>query len=121
MSRSIKAPAPVALLNEALTPLQFWLLLAQSASLARAPRGRGERVLVWPGFGAGNASTVVLRRYLEFLGYRTEGWSQGVTPAGKSRSLMTTSSPAPNLSAIDARLKASELQEHMPISSDRRP
>ena len=34
-------------------------------------------MLVWPGFGAGNASTTTLRGYLRFLGYKVEGWSQG--------------------------------------------
>ncbi|MEM9620544.1 MAG: alpha/beta fold hydrolase [Pseudomonadota bacterium] len=77
MNRSLSAPPPTALLNEALTPLQFSLLLLQSPALAMAPRGRGERVLVYPGFGAGNTSTIVLRNYLNFLGYRAQGWSLG--------------------------------------------
>jgi pimeloyl-ACP methyl ester carboxylesterase len=42
-----------------------------------APRGSGERVLVWPGFGAGNSSTAVLRGYLRYLGYQAEGWQLG--------------------------------------------
>lgn len=77
MNRSITAPSRGALLNEALTPLQFSLLLLQAPALALAPRGQGERVLVWPGFGAGNSSTSLLRGYLNFLGYRVEGWSLG--------------------------------------------
>lgn len=77
MKRNIKPPARGALINEAFTPLQFSLLLAQAPSLALAPRGRGEQVLVWPGFGAGNSSTATLRAYLRYLGYQAEGWSQG--------------------------------------------
>lgn len=77
MTRNFPPPPPSALLNEALTPLQIPFLLAQTPNLALAPRGRGERVLVWPGFGAGNASTTTLRAYLRYLGYRVEGWSQG--------------------------------------------
>ena len=77
VERNIQPPPPSALLNEMLTPLQFPFLLSQAPNLALAPRGNGESVLVWPGFGAGNASTTTLRGYLRFLGYRVEGWSQG--------------------------------------------
>ncbi len=77
MNRSISPPPSSALLNEALAPWQFGALLLQSPSLARAPRGNGERVLVWPGFGAGNSSTGVLRGYLRYLGYRAQGWTLG--------------------------------------------
>ena len=77
MNRSIEPPRRSALLNEALTPIQFSRLLLQAPSLAMAPRGRGERVLVWPGFGAGNSSTALLRNYLGFLGYQAKGWKQG--------------------------------------------
>jgi pimeloyl-ACP methyl ester carboxylesterase len=77
MKRSIQAPTPLTLLNEALTPLQLSLFLLQAPALAMAPRGNGERVLVWPGFGAGNSSTAVLRGYLRYLGYQAEGWQLG--------------------------------------------
>jgi pimeloyl-ACP methyl ester carboxylesterase len=87
VKRNIPPPPPSALLNEALTPLQIPFLLAQTPNLALAPRGRGERVLVWPGFGAGNASTTTLRAYLRYLGYRVEGWSQG-TNSGDVLSLL---------------------------------
>ncbi len=76
MKRNIRPPSRTALLNEAFTPLQLSLLLLQLPSLAIAPRGRGT-VLVWPGFGAGNASTTTLRGFLSYLGYRVEGWSEG--------------------------------------------
>jgi pimeloyl-ACP methyl ester carboxylesterase len=42
---------------------------------------------VLPGFGAGDGSTLVLRRYLRFLGYSVRGWSLGVN-AGDVRALM---------------------------------
>ena len=73
----IKPPPRSALLNEALTPLQLGSLALQSPVLASAPRGRGERVIVLPGFGASDASTAVLRTYLNYLGYRVSGWGQG--------------------------------------------
>ncbi len=73
----IEAPPRAALIREILTPLQFGSLALQSPLLAAAPRGRGERVLVLPGFGASDASTSVLRAYLGFLGYRVTGWGLG--------------------------------------------
>lgn len=76
MQRTIRPPPRTALFNEALTPLQLWLLLLEAPSLALAPRGSG-RVLVWPGFGAGNTSTATLRAFLRFLGYQAEGWTEG--------------------------------------------
>lgn len=45
--------------------------------LARMPRGKGDRVLVIPGFGAGDGSTAILRAYLRFLGYDVHGWGLG--------------------------------------------
>ena len=48
-----------------------------AAALASAPRGDGHPVLVLPGFIAGDASTVVLRRYLKWLGYDAHAWELG--------------------------------------------
>jgi pimeloyl-ACP methyl ester carboxylesterase len=52
-----------------LTALAPWLLTA--------PRGGGSPVLVVPGFGAGDGSTAVLRRYLGLLGHDVSGWGLG--------------------------------------------
>lgn len=76
MPGAIKPPPASALLRELFTPVQIPLLLAQFPWLALAPRGRG-RVLVWPGFGASNASTLPIRNYLSYLGYEVEGWPLG--------------------------------------------
>lgn len=43
-----------------------------------AKRGRGEPVMVLPGFMADDASTVVLRRFLNDIGYRARGWGLGI-------------------------------------------
>ena len=77
MNRNLTAPSRGALFNEWLTPLQFSLSLPQLPALTRAPRGNGTPVLVWPGFGAGNASTAVLRRFLRYLGHDAKGWPLG--------------------------------------------
>ena len=69
MDRSILPPSPRRLANEAFTPLEIPRWFLRAPNLALAPRGRGEKVLVWPGFGAGDGSTVPLRSYLGYLGY----------------------------------------------------
>ena len=52
------------------------LLLAAPGLLA-APRGDGHGVLVFPGLLAGDSSTVPLRVFLRWLGYRVRGWDLG--------------------------------------------
>ena len=57
-----------------------WDIGALSATLpvlARAPRGDGHAVLVIPGLGASDMSTLILRRFLSTLGYATYGWELG--------------------------------------------
>ena len=50
--------------------------------LQKAPRAdadaHGSSVIVFPGLSAGDLSTVPLRKYLDSLGYATEGWNQGL-------------------------------------------
>ena len=69
-------------------PALFWSDYARSLgefsslswswpALARAPKGDGHPVLVIPGLGADDLSTVFLRRYLRHLGYRTYRWKLG--------------------------------------------
>jgi pimeloyl-ACP methyl ester carboxylesterase len=57
--------------------LEAGSLLPALPLLASAPRGDGHTVLVIPGLGVDDESTVVLRRYLEFKGYRAEPWGLG--------------------------------------------
>ena len=45
--------------------------------LARAPKGDGHAVMVFPGLSANDASTVPLRHYLQSLNYKPWGWEQG--------------------------------------------
>lgn len=54
----------------ALGGLSPWLL-------GHAPRGDGHPVLVLPGFMADDSSTLILRTFLEKLGYQTYGWGLG--------------------------------------------
>ena len=73
----LRPPPPWSMLREA----WFGWDLARSAAwlpeLARQPRGNGEPLLVLPGLTVGDGSTVALRAYLGWLGYRVHGWGLG--------------------------------------------
>lgn len=56
---------------------EFGALLPSWPLLARAPKGDGHAVMVFPGLSANDSSTVPLRQYLQTLGYQPWGWSQG--------------------------------------------
>ncbi len=77
MNEVIEAPTATGLLSEAWGLLELPKLLLQFPTLARQPRGSGRRVLVLPGYGAGDASTALLRAYVRFLGYQPRGWGLG--------------------------------------------
>lgn len=70
-------PPPYSVLLEGLAWLDPLQLMLRVPELARAPRGRGEPVLVLPGFAASDASTLALRSYLRWLGYDARGWGLG--------------------------------------------
>jgi pimeloyl-ACP methyl ester carboxylesterase len=72
------APPPSSgALREALGVLELPRLLLRAPQLARQPRGNGEPVVVLPGFGASDPSTLLLRSYLRMLGYDARGWTLG--------------------------------------------
>ena len=56
---------------------EFGALLPAWPLLAKAPRGDGHAVMVFPGLSANDASTVPLRQYLQSLNYSPWGWEQG--------------------------------------------
>ncbi len=70
-------PDPLSTLRELAAPVEFAELFLRLPRLAEAPRGAGEPVLVLPGFGGGDGSTALLRRYLRYLGYKVTGWGLG--------------------------------------------
>lgn len=41
-------------------------------------KGKGEPILVLPGYGTGDQITFPLRQYLSYLGYQVEGWDLGL-------------------------------------------
>ena len=70
---SLRAPPRAGLVGEVCGLLELPRLLLHIRMLARQPRGKGEPVLVLPGYRAGDASTALLQSYLRLLGYRVRG------------------------------------------------
>jgi pimeloyl-ACP methyl ester carboxylesterase len=73
-----RAPNLLLMLLEGRAPIEFFSLVAVLPWLARLPRGDGHPVLVFPGMGASDITTVPLRHYLQSLGYVTQAWGQGL-------------------------------------------
>lgn len=71
--QTLETPPRAGLLREARGLFELPRLFLRIPALTREPRGRGEPVLVLPGYGAGDGSTVILRSYLRLLGYRVRG------------------------------------------------
>jgi len=72
-----RAPGPLLLLLEWRASLEFAALVAALPWLRLLPRGDGHPVLVFPGMGASDVTTLPLRRILQRLGYVTQAWGQG--------------------------------------------
>ena len=70
---AIEAPAKSGLYREFFGLFELPRLMFNLPWLARLPRGHGEPVLVLPGYRAGDLTTVLLRKYLRFIGYRVRG------------------------------------------------
>lgn len=95
MENELRAPGPpgwTTLLREARGLLELGRLVLEARSLAAQPRGRQQPVIVLPGYGASDRSTVVLRAYLSWLGYRVRGWGLGVNRGDLERLIPAVSS-----------------------------
>jgi len=77
MNETLEPPSPSHLIREVRGLIELPRLFLRIPSLARQPRGSGEPVLVLPGYGAGDGSTMILKGYLRLLGYRARGWGLG--------------------------------------------
>jgi hypothetical protein len=74
----LKPPPIRKLAGETLGVLALPRLIAAIPGFATLPRGKGQPVMVLPGFGGGDASTLVLRAFLSALGYRVSDWGLGI-------------------------------------------
>jgi pimeloyl-ACP methyl ester carboxylesterase len=77
MTDRLQAPDTSRVIREARGLMELPRLLLRFPELARQPRGQGQPVLILPGYGAGDGSTVILKSYLRLLGYRARGWGLG--------------------------------------------
>ena len=102
----IRPPSPLLFAIELRGVLGIPNLLAAAPFLATAPRGFPQPVIVLPGMGGGDRSTVAIRRYLKFLGYQAHGWNRGrnVRPAGA------------DLPAVAAQIRTLHGMTGMPVS-----
>ncbi|MGI9600411.1 MAG: esterase/lipase family protein [Acidimicrobiales bacterium] len=75
MSSPTSRPAPAVFESMVVGEAGAFMMSLPWFSLA--PRGRGETVLVLPGFGASDRSTGPLRAVLRALGHRPHGWGVG--------------------------------------------
>ena len=72
------APGFVRLALEMRAPWELGVALATLPFMRSAPQGDGHPVLVFPGLAAGDVTTVVMRRFLNDLGYNSYAWEQGL-------------------------------------------
>jgi len=75
--KEIEPPSRTLLALEGRGLLDIPALLAAAPFLATAPRGQRHGVIVLPGLGADDRSTVAIRRFLASLGYDVHGWNRG--------------------------------------------
>lgn len=73
----IKAPSLLTTALESLSPVEYARLLMALPELSAQARGDGKPVVVLPGYGASNISTIPLRGFLNWLGYDARGWELG--------------------------------------------
>jgi pimeloyl-ACP methyl ester carboxylesterase len=73
----VSAPSALQLLLEARAPWEYAAMLAATPWLARGPVGDGHPVIVFPGLGAADLTTLPLRNFLRSRGYTPYAWEQG--------------------------------------------
>jgi pimeloyl-ACP methyl ester carboxylesterase len=77
MDEILQAPASSGAIREARGLIELPRLLLHFPVLALQPRGNGEPILLFPGHGMGDGSTVILKAYLRLIGYRARGLGLG--------------------------------------------
>ena len=73
----LAAPGPLLMMLEARAPWEYAAMLAAAPWLNKLPVGDGHPVLVFPGLGASDTTTVPLRNFLRDRGYTSYPWKQG--------------------------------------------
>jgi pimeloyl-ACP methyl ester carboxylesterase len=103
MLSQLKPPAPQSIFNEAFTPFEIPKLMLSAPGLAQLRSTKPRDIMVLPGFGAGDSSTLPIRGYLEYLGHRVTGWDRGLNTADVEQTmyqLVATVSARPESSLV---------------------
>lgn len=91
------------LVREILGVGQLARLLTHAPGLLRLPHGDNAPVLVIPGFGAGDGSTAVIRRFLRALRYNVSGWGLGRNRGNVSELIPAVTALAAQIAAESGR------------------
>jgi pimeloyl-ACP methyl ester carboxylesterase len=102
----IAAPPPHLLALEARVLAELPLFVLRTLSIRGLPRGDGHPLLVIPGFGANDLSTLPLRRALRRLGYAAHGWDLGTNLGMRP----------PIKNALNQRLQKLHAEHQSPVS-----
>ncbi len=106
MTRSGSIPrttAQRAVLQELQGLIEVPRLIGRMPRLVRKPHGDGSPVLVLPGRGVDDLSTVPLRGYLRLLGYAPVGWTLGLNDGDLERLVPLAAARAADLSVAAGR------------------
>lgn len=83
----LKAPGPLLMLLEGRVLWEYAALIAAIPWLRRLPQGDGHPVVVLPGFGASDLTTLPLRSFLGDRGYVPYAWNQGLNLGPRDEAL----------------------------------
>ncbi len=73
----VSAPGPWLVMMEARAPWEYAAMMAAAPWLNKLPVGDGHPVIVYPGLGASDITTLPLRNFLRDRGYTPYAWKQG--------------------------------------------
>lgn len=74
---AVQAPGPLLWMMEGRAPWEYAAMVAAAPWLRRLPVGDGHPVVVFPGLGASDFTTLPLRNFLRERGYTPYPWHQG--------------------------------------------
>lgn len=105
MNEPINPPNAVLQLLEGRAPVELAALMLRLPMLRMSvPKGDGSPVLVLPGFLADDASTWVLRRFLNSIGWRAHPWALGPNTGPGAPLVAATTALAEQLSTEGGRV-----------------
>lgn len=74
----LKPPALATMFNEVFTAFELPKLLFRAPELSRLKTNKPRKIIVMPGFGANDFSTIPIRSYLSSMGHQVQGWNRGL-------------------------------------------